>query len=267
VSAPESTPRASGHAPVNGIQIYYEVHGDAAGVPLVLLHGGGSTIGSTFGQVLPLLARHRTVIALEEQAHGRTTDRDRPVRFDSSADDVIGLLEHLRISQVDLWGFSNGASVALHVTLQRPESVRKLVFASAMTRRTGAYPYLWDAVRQGNFDDMPQPLKDAFLEVNPDPQKLRTMHDKDAERMRSFEDVPDELVRTIEAPTLILAGDQDIVTLEHLIGLTQLIRGARLLVVPGGHGDYMGTVETVQGDSPYPALTAGLVEAFLDASC
>ena len=83
MSRPQSTPRESGHAPVNGIRIYYEIHGDTPGVPLVLLHGGGSTIESTFGQVLPLLARHRTVIALEEQAHGRTTDRDRPVRFDS----------------------------------------------------------------------------------------------------------------------------------------------------------------------------------------
>jgi pimeloyl-ACP methyl ester carboxylesterase len=266
VSRPQSTPRESGHAPVNGIQIYYEIHGDTSGVPLVLLHGGGSTIQSTFGQVLPLLARHRTVIALEEQAHGRTTDRDRPVRFDSSADDVIGLLEHLRIAQVDLWGFSNGASVALHVTLQRPDMVRRLVFASSMTRRSGAYPYLWEAIRQAGFNDMPQALKDAFLEVNPDPQKLRTMHDKDAERMRSFEDVPDELVRTIEAPTLLLAGDQDIVTLEHVIGLTHLIPGARVLIVPGGHGDYMGTAEASQPGNPYPPLTAALVEAFLDAS-
>ena len=266
MSRPQSTPRESGHAPVNGIRIYYEIHGDTPGVPLVLLHGGGSTIESTFGQVLPLLAGHRTVIALEEQAHGRTTDRDGPVRFDSSADDVIGLLEHLRIAQVDLWGFSNGASVALHVTLQRPDVVRRLVFASSMTRRSGAYPYLWDAIRQADFNDMPQPLKEAFLEVNPDPQKLRTMHDKDAERMRSFEDVPDELVRTIEAPMLILAGDQDIVTLEHVIGLTHLIPGARVLIVPGGHGDYMGTAEASQPGNPYPPLTAALVEAFLDSA-
>ena len=94
-SRPEvSRPIETGRASVNGIQIYYEVHGSHEGIPLVLLHGGGSTIDSNFGRVLPFLAGSRRVIALEEQGHGRTSDRDQPVTFERSADDVAGLLRY-----------------------------------------------------------------------------------------------------------------------------------------------------------------------------
>jgi pimeloyl-ACP methyl ester carboxylesterase len=245
--------------------MYYEVHGRRDGVPLVLLHGGGSTIEVTFSRVLPVFAGSRRVIALEEQGHGRTTDRDAPVTFESSADDVAALLGHLSIDQADLLGFSNGASVALQVALRHPRLVRKLVFASSITRRDGARPELWKLIDQADFATMPQPLKDAFLRVNPDVRQLRTMHDKDAARMRSFADVPDESVRSIRAPTLIVLGDQDIVTLEHAVELTRLIVGARLLVLPGGHGDYLGEAVMTQTETDAPELTARLIGAFLDA--
>ena len=259
-----ATPADSGHAPVNGIEMYYEVHGRADGVPLVLLHGGGSTIDVTFSRVLPLFARNRRVIAVEEQGHGRTTDRDAPVRFETSADDVAALLRHLGVAQADLLGFSNGASVALQVAIRHPQLVRKLVFASAMSRRDGAHDQLWEFMRQADFSNMPQPLKDAFLRVNPDSAALRRMHDKDAERMRSFTDVPDELVHSVRAPTLIVIGDRDIVKPEHAVELSRLIPDARLLVVPAGHGDYFGEAVMTQADSPRPELTAGLIENFLD---
>lgn len=187
----ESRPLESGHAPVNGIDMYYEVHGRKNGVPLVLLHGGGSTIEVTFSRVLPVFAASRRVIALEEQAHGRTTDRDAPVAFESSADDVAALLRHLKVDKADILGFSNGASVALQVAIRHPLLVRKMVFASSMTKRAGARPQLWEFMKQADFSNMPQPLKDAFLRVNPDVRQLRTMHDKDAARMQGFKDVPD----------------------------------------------------------------------------
>jgi pimeloyl-ACP methyl ester carboxylesterase len=254
-----------GHAPVNGIEMYYEVHGRGDVAPLVLLHGGGSTIDVTFGRVLPAFARHRRVIAVEEQGHGRTTDRDAPFSFESSADDVAALLRHLEVERADVFGFSNGASIALQVAIRHPSLVRKLVFASAMTRRDGARPQLWEFLEQADFSNMPQPLKDAFLRVNPDVQKLRTMHDKDAARMRSFRDVPDELLRSIRARTLIVLGDQDIVKPEHGVELTRLIPGARLLVLPAGHGDYLGEAVTTRKDTGQPELTARLIEEFLDS--
>jgi pimeloyl-ACP methyl ester carboxylesterase len=258
-----SKPLASGHAPVNGIEMYYEVHGRREGVPLVLLHGGGSTIEVTFGRVLPVLAEGRRVIAVEEQGHGRTTDREGPVTFEGSAEDVAALLRHLEVEQADLFGFSNGASVALQVAIRHPELVRKLVFASSITKRDGAVPELWGFIDQADFSNMPQPLKDAFLRVNPDERQLRTMHDKDAARMRGFEDVPDEALRSVRAPTLIVLGDRDIVKPEHALELTRLIPDARLLSLPGGHGDYLGEAVATQGDTAYPELTARLILEFL----
>lgn len=260
-----SKPLESGHAPVNGIDMYYEAHGRRDGVPLVLLHGGGSTIDVTFSRVIPVFAGSRRVIAVEEQGHGRTTDRNQPVTFEASADDVAGLLRHLKIDKADILGFSNGASVALQVAIRHPHLVRKLIFASAVTKKDGAHPQLWEFMDKADFSNMPQQLKDAFLRVNPDMQKLKTMHDKDAERMRSFKDVPDDLVRSVRAPTLIVLGDQDIVKLEHAVELTRLIPGARLLILPAGHGDYLGEAVMTQKETRHPELTARLIEEFLDA--
>jgi pimeloyl-ACP methyl ester carboxylesterase len=112
--------RENGRIPVNGIHIYYEVHGRADGIPVVLLPGGGSTIETTFSRVLPALAASRRVIALEEQGHGRTSDRDQPITFESSADDVAGLARQLGLEQIDVVGFSNGASVGLQVAIRHP---------------------------------------------------------------------------------------------------------------------------------------------------
>jgi len=265
VSTLQPRPLESGHAPVNGINMYYEVHGRRDGVPLVLLHGGGSTIEVTFSKVLPVFAGSRRVIAVEEQGHGRTSDRDAPFTFESSADDVAALLSYLEVEKADLFGFSNGASVALQVAIRHPQLVRKMVFASSITKRDGAQPQLWELMKQADFSNMPQPLKDAFLRVNPDVRQLKTMHDKDAARMQSFKDVPDALVGSVRAPTLIVLGDQDIVKPEHAIELTRLIPGARLLILPGGHGDYLGEAVMTQKDTRYPELTARLIEEFLNA--
>jgi pimeloyl-ACP methyl ester carboxylesterase len=255
----------TGHAPVNGISMYYEIHGGAAGTPLVLLHGGGSSIEVTYGRILPLLARHRKVIAVDEQGHGRTTDRDGPIRFASSADDVAALLERLEIESADIMGFSNGASVALQVAIRYPARVRKLVFASSMTKRSGASPQFWQFIDRATFADMPEPLKEAFLRINPDPQKLRAMHDKDLERMHHFVETSDAEVRSVRAPTLILAGDRDAPTPEHAVELAHLFPRARLMILPAGHGDYLGDMIAGQNGSRYPELTAGLLEEFLDA--
>jgi pimeloyl-ACP methyl ester carboxylesterase len=264
-ATPQSKPIESGRAPVNGINMYYEVHGRRDGVPLVLLHGGGSTIEVTFNKVLPFLAGSRKVIALEEQGHGRTTDRGGPITFESSADDVAALLRYLKVDKADIFGFSNGANVALQVAIRHPQLVRKLVFASSFTKKDGAQPELWELIERANFSNMPQPLKDAFLRVNPNVQQLKTMHDKDAERMKSYKDVPDNQVRSVRAPTLIVLGDQDIVKPEHAIELTRLISGARLLILPGGHGDYLGEAVMAQKVTRYPELTAQLIAEFLDS--
>lgn len=255
----------SGRAPVNGIQMYYEVHGRHDGPPLVLLHGGGSTIDSNVGRVLPFLARTRRVIAVEEQGHGRTSDRDAPFTFETSADDIAGLLRHLEVPHADILGFSNGASVALQVAIRHPQLVRKLVFASSITRRDGVQPQLWEVIDNADLSNMPQALKDAFLAVNPDRQKLKNMHDKDAARMRAFSNVADTALRGVQAPTLVITGDRDVTRLEHAVELTRLLPDARLLVLPSGHGDYLAEASTAPADTDYAEITARLVDRFLAA--
>jgi pimeloyl-ACP methyl ester carboxylesterase len=253
------------YAAVNGIRMYYETYGPEHAVPLVLLHGGGSTIDSTYGRIIPFFARDHRVIAIEEQAHGRTSDRDAPLRFETSADDVATLLEQLHVARADLFGFSNGASIALQLALRHPQTVRKLVFASSFTKKAGAVPQLWEMLRSADFASMPQGLKDAFLQVNPDPAKLRVMHDKDLERIRHFQDVPDTELRAMRVPTLVLIGDRDVTRPEHAVELTRLIPDARLIVLVGGHGDYMGEA-TLPQRAHAPELTAGLVAEFLDGA-
>ncbi|WP_408095616.1 alpha/beta fold hydrolase [Peredibacter sp. HCB2-198] len=252
------------YAPVNGIKMYYEVHGKKDGVPLVLLHGGGSTIEITWSKVLPLFAKNRKVIAIEEQGHGRTSDRDAPVSFETSADDVITLLKHLNIPQADIFGFSNGASVAMNVAIKDPARVRKLIFASNITKKSGGHDWFWDFINnKANYENMPQQLKDAFLKVNPDPRKLRVMHDKDLARMRNWKDMDDKEVSKVKAQTLILIGDKDLTKPEHAVELTHLIPNSRLMIVPGGHGDYLGEAIGHRPGSRSPEYVAGLIEEFL----
>src|SRR6267142_1431432 len=123
--------QSTGHyANVNGLKMYYEVHGN--GFPLVLIHGGGSTIGTSFGRILPALAKTHKVIAIEMQAHGHTADIDRPLSFEQDADDVAELLRQLHVASADIFGFSNGASTTLEIAIRHPELVNKIIVASTM---------------------------------------------------------------------------------------------------------------------------------------
>ncbi|HEV2352747.1 MAG TPA: alpha/beta hydrolase, partial [Puia sp.] len=116
----------SGYAPVNGIRMYYEIHGQGD-MPLVLVHGGGSTIESSFSNLIPLLSARRRLIAVELQSHGRTSDRDAPESFQQDADDVAALLRHLHVEKANLLGFSNGGSTVMQVAIRYPPLANKLV--------------------------------------------------------------------------------------------------------------------------------------------
>lgn len=253
---------SNGHVTVDGIALYYEQYGPAGGTPLVLLPGGGSTIQATYGRFLPLISRHRRVIAFEEQGHGRSGVHPGPERFEQSADDVAAALEQLHIARADVMGFSNGASNALLLAIRHPERVRKLVFASSFTRRAGAQSGFWPMMANADFGGMPAALKAEFLRVNPDTVALHLMHDRDLERMHAFTDVPDEQVRGVRAATLVLCGDHDVVTPEHALELSRLITGAKLLILPGGHGDYLGEITAPARPRAIEA-TAEFVEEFL----
>jgi pimeloyl-ACP methyl ester carboxylesterase len=253
-----------GHAAVNGLRLYYEVHGPRGGTPLVLLPGGGSTIEVTYGHILPLLAQHRQVIALDEQNHGRSEHRAVPERFTDSADDVAALLHQLGVAQADVMGFSNGASVAMQVALRHRALVRKLVFTGSMTKKSGAPAQFWQSFEHMTFADMPEALKDSFLAVNNAPEQLRDMYEKDSERMRSFVDTSDEDVRSLTLPTLLIIGDQDVPTPEHAVELLRLLPNSQLAILGRGHGEFLGDSFGGKVDTRYPALSAMLIEGFLD---
>ncbi|MCE7073742.1 alpha/beta hydrolase [Dyadobacter sp. CY327] len=182
---------------VNGLKMYYEIHGK--GKPLVLIHGGGSTIYTTFGRVIDELSVNHKVIAVELQAHGHTGDRGTPLSFEQDADDVAALLRNLNISKADIFGFSNGATTALQIAIRHPAVVDKVIAASAIFKLEGAPQMLWDYIRNGNLETMPPQLKEAFRAVNPDERALQTMFVRDQERMNTFKDIPDQTLASITA--------------------------------------------------------------------
>ncbi|MDB5134738.1 MAG: alpha/beta hydrolase [Mucilaginibacter sp.] len=241
--------------------MYYEIHGE--GNPLVLLHGGGSTIQTTFGKVLPLFEKNRRVIGVEMQAHGHTSDRESPSSFEQDADDVTELLKQLDIKNADIFGFSNGGQTAMQLAIRHPEKVRKLVIGAAGYKRDGYYPWFWDFLSNANIKDMPQPLKEAYLAINPDPNALQTMHDRDYYRMMDFKDWSDDAIRSIKAPVLIINGDHDVVTSEHALAMSRLLPNARLLIYPGVHGDFIGEICTGKGLLS-PEASVEIIEGFLD---
>ena len=254
----------SGYAPVNGLKIYYEIHGVAGGKnpPLVLLHGGGDTIETSFGRALPALARTRKVIAFEQQGYGRTADiADRPFSFEQSADDTAALLEYLHVDRADLFGFSNGGTIALQVAIRHPRVVRKLVAASTFFSRDGGYPPFWESMKSARPAMMPKELREAYLKIAPHPENLESFFYKAAERMRDFKDVPDDSIRAITAPTLVVCGDTDVVRPEHAVALTRLLPHAQLAILPGSDHAIM----TTRVDWLVPMVEAFLNEPMLAA--
>ena len=252
----------SGYASVNGLSMYYEIHG--TGRPLVLIHGGGSTIQSSFGRVLHSFAKERQIIAVELQGHGHTSDINRPETFEHDADDVAALLKYLKIGNADFFGFSNGGNTTMQIAIRHPDFVRKIILGSAFFKRSGMYPQFWESINHATLMDMPQPLKDAYKKVALDSNKLPNMFEKDKKRMVDFKDWKSEDLRSINAPTLIVIGDEDVVRPEHAVEMLRLLPHARLSILPATHGAYIGEVTTGMEHSKLPDLTVSMIEEFLN---
>jgi pimeloyl-ACP methyl ester carboxylesterase len=174
----------SGYSDVGGLSMYYEIHG--AENPLVLIHGGGSTIQTTYGNIIPLLSAHRQIIAMELQAHGRTGDRLADLSFEQDADDVAALLNNLNIVKADFFGYSNGGQTVIEMALRHPAMINKMIIASAFYKRSATVPQFWEGFESATIDVMPQSLKDGFLNVNNNQQALLNMFNKDVKRMKDF---------------------------------------------------------------------------------
>ncbi|HEU4783088.1 MAG TPA: alpha/beta hydrolase [Ktedonobacterales bacterium] len=222
-----------GYAPVNGLEMYYEIYG--SGQPLVLLHGNLSTIGTSFGQMIPLLAATRRVIAIEQQGHGHTADIDRPFSIGQWTQDTAALLRHLGIEQADFFGYSSGGGVAMEMALHSPDLVRKFVFAGGTSySRDGFYPELLAGSQNMKPEDLDgSPFQQAYTSVAPHPENWHQLVMKVAEMDRATVGWPGEVIASLKPPALLIIGDSDIVRPEHVVEMFRLLGG-------GVAGDLVG---------------------------
>ena len=251
----------SGYSEVNGLNMYYEIYGE--GKPLVLIHGGGSTIQTTFGNIIPLLLQHRQIIAMDLQAHGRTGDRSTDLSFEQDAEDVVALLYNLKIDKADFLGYSNGGHTLIEIALRYPAIINKMIIASSFYKRSAAPPQFWEGFDHATIDVMPQSLKDGFLKVNNNEKALLNMFHKDVQKMKSFKDWSDEQMKSIKAPSLIINGNNDVGSVEHAVEMYRTIPIAQLLILPGKHGEYIGAVEFLDEGKWKQHYIADIINNFL----
>lgn len=240
----------TGYAQNGLLRMYYEVHGEARPdrVPLVLIHGGGSTIESNFHNLIPLLTETRQVIAVEEQGHGHTASIERPLTAHNSAGDVAAVLAQLDVASADVLGFSAGGHTALALAMTHRAIVRRLIIASSFFARDGVIEGFWDGLRNATLKDMPEVYQDADRLLNPDPQHLERLFVLDSQRMLTFPGWSEEELGTISSLTLVLLADRDVINAEHAVRMTRAIPGSRLMILPGNHGDYLGEQAASDGD-------------------
>jgi pimeloyl-ACP methyl ester carboxylesterase len=218
---------AGRYADVNGIKLYYELHG--AGKPLVLLHGGLGAI-EMFGPTLPALAKGRQVIAVDLQGHGRTADIDRPLSVELMADDIAALIKHLGLQRADVMGYSLGGGVALLTAIRHPDVVNKLVIVSTPFRRNGFYPDILNQqgqVTAAAAEAMKQtPMYQMYASLAPRPEDWGRLLGKIGEAMKLDFDFSNQ-IKGIKATTLVMAGDADIFPPAHAVELFGLLGGGQ----------------------------------------
>ncbi|HEU4327271.1 MAG TPA: alpha/beta hydrolase [Roseiflexaceae bacterium] len=262
-----TTAPQTGYAPVNGLSMYYEIHGD--GAPLVLLHGGFGSTGM-FAELLPALAQKRRVIAVDLQGHGRTGDIDRPLSLEQMGDDIAALVRHLGLDQVDLIGYSMGGGAALRAAVQHPELVGRLVVVSIPFRRNGWYPDV-----RANMDQMgahaaafmqDTPMYQSYAAIAPDPAAFPVLLDKMGDMVRRDYDWTAD-VAALRTPTLLVFGDADGVPPSHAAEFFALLGGGQCDGGWDGSGMPASRLAILPATTHYNALESplllGMVEAFL----
>lgn len=212
------------YAQVNGLNIYYEIHG--AGEPLILLPGGFMTI-EAMGAIVPALAETRQVIAVELQGHGHTADIDRPLSFEAMADDIAVLMAQLGLKQADLFGYSLGGGVALQTAIRHPDMVRRLALVSTAFKRHGWYPEVLAGMASVSVEGFAgTPIHEAYLKTSPRPDAWPTVIAKVRQLLSTDYDWT-EGVASLKMPVLILVGDADSLHLAHMVEMFGLLGGGK----------------------------------------
>jgi pimeloyl-ACP methyl ester carboxylesterase len=251
-------------APVNGLKIYHELYG--TGDPLIVLHGG---VGASemYEPILPTLSENRQVVAVHLQAHGRTADIDRPLSFQSMADDMAGLIRQLGMKKADIMGYSLGGGVALQTAIRSPELIRKLVLVSTPYQRTGFYPEVLEDM------DKMGPEAGKYMKESPLSQLYPNvdwpvLFTKIGNLLRQDYDWS-KGVAAIKAPTMIAYADADAIRPAHILELYNLLGGGNQDAGLDGSRRATARLAIVPGMTHYNVLTspalASFVTAFLDA--
>jgi len=218
------------YATVNGLKMYYQVEGN--GRPLVLIHGGVCTIEACMGTVRAQLVKSWKTIAMEQQAHGRTADIDRPLTYEQMADDTATLLKQLKIENADIVGYSMGGAIALRLAVKYPELVRKVVVFGTGYSAGGFPPGFLDAFKALKAEDIPAAFRQEYEKVAPDPKRWPALVEKIKGLVNNAKDLAPDDLKTIKAPVLVMIGDADIVRPEHAVEMFRLIPNAKLGIVP-----------------------------------
>jgi pimeloyl-ACP methyl ester carboxylesterase len=212
----------SGHADVNGMRIYYEVSG--SGEPLIVLHGAYMNIPS-MGEIVPALAEHHKVYALEFQGHGRTNDIDRPITYPALADDVAGFMEAVGLRKADVFGYSMGAAAGLQLAIRHPDKVNRLVAASVTYDVEGWQPAFREFLPNMTVEMMSSlPFAEEYRKLAVNPDGFPAL----AEKLIALEHEPQawgDDVKALQVPVLIITGDADFATLEHSVAMFRLLGG------------------------------------------
>jgi pimeloyl-ACP methyl ester carboxylesterase len=222
------TPSRSGHLSINGLQLYYEAHGELGAsetVPLLLIPGAFLSTDSMQQWLAAFVAR-RPVIVFDQQGHGRTADTPRTMTYEQFGDDAAALLRALEVERTDVMGYSQGGGVALQLALRHPHRVSKLVTLSATYRQDGWYPSVLHGLELLSADlFVDTPVGEAFRRHTADPGAFAAYIEK--MRVLNFEDqhITDAQMRSIQARTMVIVGDADGVKPEHAVAMFKLRGG------------------------------------------
>ena len=223
IASAQETPTV-GYAPVNGLKMYYEVHG--SGDPVVLLHGAYMTIPGNWTGWIGELSKTRKVIAIEMQGHGRTADIERDISFENLADDVAALLDHLKIPSADLIGFSMGGGVAMECAIRHPEKVRKVVSISAVLRHDGWVKEAVDALPKLTAEAFKgSPIEAEYKKLSPTPDAFPEFVKHVIAMASKPYDLGADKLKATKAPIFFIHGDADGVRLEHISEMFRLKGG------------------------------------------
>ncbi len=262
----QNKPLQSGYAPVNGLKMYYEVHGE--GKPLVLLHGSFMNIDMNFGQLIPELSKTRKIIAVEFQGHARTADIDRSFSTENFADDVAGVLKFLKIDNADVLGYSLGGEVAAQLSIRNPQMVRKLVIVSSAFKFDGWSPEtraIFPMITPEFFAKTP--IKTEYDRLAPDTAHWSQFIRKMVQCLSTPYDFTDK-VKSLKKPMLLIFGDSDGILPEHAVEMFRSAGGVK-------NGDIAGLPDSQLAVFPGTSHTAlimrtawllSMIPPFLDAA-